>query len=106
MHRGQYAIGAFERIDFGLREHFDIGKPADTVDEIARHGRSDIVAAHQHPDFRDMLGEKHRGLAGRIPGADQHDVLIGAQPRFDPRGPIVNAGALAEMSRFSTARRR
>ena len=40
-----------------------------------------------------VAGQKHRGLAGGIAAADQHDLLLRAQPRLDRRGPVPDAAA-------------
>ncbi len=37
--------------------------------------------------------QKHRGLAGGIAAADQHDLLFRAQPRLDRGGPVPDAAA-------------
>ena len=39
-----------------------------------------------------LAARKLLRLTCRIAGADQDDLLVGAQPRFDPRRPVMNAG--------------
>ena len=76
-----------------LKHQFDVRRGLDALDQIARHAGAEPAAADHHVDLAGMAGEKHRGLPGGIAAADQHDLLVRAQPRLDRRGPVPDAAA-------------
>ena len=61
-----------------MREHFHVGQPGDPVDEITRHGRVEVAATGQHPDFGDMRRQKNDALTRGVACADNDDLLVGA----------------------------
>lgn len=58
--RRQFAIGAFQAADLRLLDHLDIVERADARDQVLRHARVQIIAAH----LAGMLREVDDGLAG------------------------------------------
>ena len=79
------------------------GVDFDPLDQIARHAGAEPAAADHHVHLRGMAGQKHRGLPGGIAAADQHHLLVRAQPRLDRRGPVPDAAAF-ELRRGSRSR--
>src|SRR5256886_15857198 len=79
--------------DLGARAQLDVADAGDALDQILRHARGEAGAAHQHPDFRGVAGEKHGGLSPGVAAAPGHYLLAGANLRLDWRGPVPDAAA-------------
>ena len=91
---------------FGVEHQFDIRRRLDALDQIARHAGPEPAAADDHVDLARMAGQKHRGLPGGIAAADQHDILIRAQPAPRSAKPSTRRRGLRTPSRFSISGRR
>ena len=76
--RLQHAIATFEAADRRARHHFDIGETPDAINQITRHRRTEIVAAHQHPYLGGVTGQINYGLTGGVARANQSHFLTGA----------------------------
>ena len=85
---------AFERHHLGVENQFDVRRRLDAFNQVARHAGTEAAAADHQMDLAGMTRQEHRGLAGGIAAAHQHDVLIRTEPRLDRRGPIPDAAAL------------
>ena len=68
----------------------------DAIDEVRRH-RGFQRPAHDDAHRRALLGEEHRGLAGRVPAADDDDRRPGAPARLELGGRVVHAGHLVAL---------
>ena len=93
-------LSAVEPDDLGLGHQLDVRRRLDALDQIARHAGAEAAAADHHVHLARVAREKHRGLAGRIAAADQRDLLAGAQPRLDRRGPVPDAAAFEAVEIF------
>ena len=87
-------LAAVEADHLGIEQQFDIRRGLDPLDQIARHAGAEAAAADHHVNLAGMARQKHRGLPGGIAAADQRDLLLGAEPRLDRRGPVPDAAAL------------
>jgi len=76
-----------------LKNQFDIRRGLDALDQIARHAGAKAAAADHHVHLAGVTGEKYRRLPRGVAAADQHDLLLRAQPRLDRRGPVPDAAA-------------
>ena len=92
--RLERSVGAFELAHRRLRQHLDVRVPADAIDEVARHGRVEARAARDQPDLRHLAREVDDRLSRGVAGADQGDLLPGAQLRLRRRRPVVDAPTL------------
>src|SRR6185312_340870 len=80
--------------DFRIEYQFDVRCRLDALDQIARHAGAEAAAADHHEDLARVAGQEHGGLSRRIAATDQYDILAGAEPRLDRRGPVPDAAAL------------
>jgi len=92
--RLERSVVAFEAGDFRPRQHLDVGKSLDAVDQVARHAGLQARPAHQDPDLGDLARQIDHRLTGRIAGAHQGHLLPGAELAFERRSPIVHARRL------------
>src|SRR6202035_5184833 len=74
-------FGAFQRDHLGVEDQFDIRRGLDALDQVARHAGAEAAAADDHVDLAGVARQKHRRLACGVAAADQHDLLLRAQPR-------------------------
>ena len=51
----------------------------DLIDQVPRHRFPQVVPANQQPAIGDVPGQEHRGLTSRIPTADDHHRVAGAE---------------------------
>ena len=65
----------------------------DPRDEVLRHGQLETGAADEHHDPLGVAREVQRGLAGRVGGADEVDLLALALGRLARRGAVVDPRA-------------
>src|SRR6202030_2603986 len=86
-------LGAFQPDHLGIEHQFDVRRRLDALDQIARHAGAKAAAADHHVNLAGVARQENRGLTGGVSAADQHDVLPGAQPRLDRRGPVPDAAA-------------
>src|SRR5260370_785396 len=93
-------VAAFKRGHLGVEYRFDIRRGLDALDQVARHAGAKAAAADHHVNLAGVARQKHRGLAGGIAAAHQHDLLLRAQPRLDWRGPVPDAAALELLQVF------
>src|SRR5262249_31884482 len=91
--RFQHAIAAFETGDGRLGENLDVRKARNTVDEIPRHARGEVVSANENPYFLDLGRQINDRLSRRIARAYQRDLLAGAQLGLERRSPVMDACA-------------
>src|SRR4029453_7451140 len=77
-----------------LRQHLDVREPAEAMDEVARHGRVEARAARDQPDLRHLAREVDERLSCGVAGADQGDLLPGAELGLRRRRPVVDAPTL------------
>src|SRR5467141_595736 len=85
---------AAQPADFGARAQLDVADAGDALDQILRHARGEPGAAHQHPDFRGVAGEKHGGLSRGVAAAHEHHFLARAHLRLDRRRPVPDTATL------------
>src|SRR6187551_840807 len=83
-----------ELYNLGVSHDFDPLVALDLVDEIARHRLAEITAADHQPALRGVAREKHRGLARRVPTADDDDGVVSAELSLGLGGGVVDAVAL------------
>ena len=79
--------------DLSGRADADVGRLADLGDQIAGHAGGQAGTAHHHRDRRRVLGQVDRGLAGRIAGADDIDVLARHGASLRGRRAVEDPGA-------------
>ena len=72
----------------------DVLHPFDPVHQVAGHAGSPgpLLAAPRAPGWH--IGQKRDGLAGRVPAADDHDLLALALLGLHLGGGVIDAGAL------------
>src|SRR5438876_9546600 len=85
---------AFKPDHLGVEHQFDIRRGLNALDQVARHAGAKAAAADHHVNLAGVARQKHRGLPCGIAAADKHDLLLGAEPRLDRRGPVPDAAAL------------
>src|SRR3989442_99036 len=78
---------ADQRHDFRPGQHLDVRRGLDPVDEVARHGRGETVAANEHGHLRGVAGEGKGRPGGPADAAHERDLLLAAQARLDRGGP-------------------
>ena len=87
---------AVQRGDGGADVDLDAGMGLDAIDEVRRH-RGFQGPTHDDAHRRALLGEVHRGLAGRVPPADDDGRRPGAPARLELGGRVVHAGHLVAL---------
>src|SRR6185312_825419 len=71
----------------------DVGRLADLRDQVAGHAGGQAGTARYHRDRGRVLGQVDRGLAGRIAGADDVDVLARHGTGLRGRRAVEDPGA-------------
>src|ERR1700690_1930809 len=84
----------FHADNFGLAMQFDAGIFRNALNQVARHGFRQAIAAHQHVDFARGLGKVDGSLSGGVRSAYDGHIFTHAQLRFNVSCAVVNSAAL------------
>ena len=82
-----------DRSDLDSETHVDVRVRRDTLDEVARHGLAELLAADGHRDARAGVREARDGLARGVAGADHDEGIAGALRDLAAPGAVVGAAA-------------
>src|SRR5262249_57216107 len=80
--------------DLSAGQHLDVGVAGELVDEVARHGRRQVVAAGQQVDPAGAGSQEDRGLPGRVAAADDRHRVADVPGGLFPGRRVVDAGTL------------
>ena len=79
--------------DLGVQAHRDVGGGLDLADQVLRHRPRQVVAPHQHRHLPGVPRQVQRGLARRVPGADDEHVAAFHRLRLAAGRAVEDAGA-------------
>ena len=80
--------------DLGRVADVDVRRVADRVDQVLGHARRERRRADEDRDLLGVAGEMQGRLPGRVPAADDIDVLAGERLRLRHRRAVVHARSL------------
>src|SRR3546814_10639154 len=87
-HGLQLPLASVQRRNFSSDDHLDVWQAFDSLDQILRH-RPAERPANDHGYLFGPAGKIDGGLARRISSTDQGNLTVGAEIRFERRGPIM-----------------